>query len=134
MVRKLGQGHHFFTVFLASLVLLQISPSESWSRNFMRRTLPIMSMVITFYILAEVFSRAVEHPCQFSVGGNTQSPGACLHRQLLDPLKGRKNHDNVNPRISSLDRSLAEVHPLKSFTIFKWPYNAVYKIVGIFNY
>jgi len=58
----------FLTVFLASPVILQISPSESWSRNFMRRTLPIMSMVITFYIPAEIFSRTVEHPCQFWIG------------------------------------------------------------------
>jgi hypothetical protein len=56
------------TVFLANPVRLQISPSESWSRNFMRRTLPIMSMVITSYIPAESFSRAVEHPCQFWIG------------------------------------------------------------------
>ena len=63
-----GALSHFLTVFLASPVLLQISPSESWSRNFMRRTLPIMSMVITFYIPAESFSRAVEHPCQIWIG------------------------------------------------------------------
>ena len=38
-----------------SPVRLQISPSESWSRSFMRRTLPIMSMT-------------VEHLCQFWIG------------------------------------------------------------------
>jgi len=46
-----GAMSHFFTVFLASPVLLQISPSESWSRIFMRRIFPIMSMVITFEYL-----------------------------------------------------------------------------------
>ncbi|MCY1168791.1 hypothetical protein D9M73_87980 [compost metagenome] len=60
-----GALSHFLTVFLASPVRLHISPSESWSRSFMRRTLPIMSMVITFYIPAEIFSRTVEHLCQF---------------------------------------------------------------------
>ncbi len=63
-----GALSHFLTVFLASPVRLQISPSESWSRHFMRLTLPIMSMVITSYIPAEKFSRAVEHPCQFWIG------------------------------------------------------------------
>jgi hypothetical protein len=45
----------FLIEFLASLVCPQISPSESWSRSLMRRTLPIMSMVITFYLPAEIF-------------------------------------------------------------------------------
>jgi len=31
-------------------------------------TLPSKSMVITSYIPAEKFSRAVEHPCQFWIG------------------------------------------------------------------
>jgi hypothetical protein len=46
-------------------VRLQISLSVSWSRNFMRLTLPIMSMVISFYMLAESFSRTVTYPYQF---------------------------------------------------------------------
>jgi len=33
---------------------------KSCSRNFMRLTLPIISMVITFNCSAEIFSRAVE--------------------------------------------------------------------------
>ena len=65
---SLGALSHFLTVFLASPGNLHISPSESWSRSFMRRTLPIMSMVITFYISAESFSRDVEHPCQIWIG------------------------------------------------------------------
>ena len=63
-----GALSHFLTVFLANPVFLQISPSESCTRHFMRLTLPIMSMVITSYIPAEKFSRAVEHPCQFWIG------------------------------------------------------------------
>ena len=63
-----GALSYFLIVFLASPPRLHISPSESWSRSFMRRTLPIMSMVITFYIPAESFSRAVEHPCQIWIG------------------------------------------------------------------
>ena len=63
-----GALSHFLTVFLASPPHLHISSSESWSHSFMRRTLPIMSMVITFYIPAEGFSRAVEHPCQIWIG------------------------------------------------------------------
>ena len=75
---------HFLTVFRASPVRLHISPSDSWSRNFMRRTLPIMSMVITFYIPAEIFSRAVELPCQFSASekGMRTSCGN-LHEELV---------------------------------------------------
>jgi hypothetical protein len=34
----------------------------------MRLTLPIISMVITFYVPAEIFSRSVEHPGQFWIG------------------------------------------------------------------
>jgi len=39
---------HFLTVFLDKPVFLKISLIETPSRIFMRLTLPIMSMVITF--------------------------------------------------------------------------------------
>lgn len=39
---------HFLTVLRESPVRFAISLRENWSRNFMRLTLPIMSMVITF--------------------------------------------------------------------------------------
>ena len=42
-----GALSHFLTVLRASPVRFAISLRESWSRNFMRLTLPIMSMVIT---------------------------------------------------------------------------------------
>jgi hypothetical protein len=38
---------YFFTVFRAKPVRLESSLKDSWSRGFMRLTLPIMSMVIT---------------------------------------------------------------------------------------
>ena len=65
---SLGALSHFLTVFLASPGSLHIYPPESWKRSFVRRTLPIMSMAITFYIPAESFSRALEHPCQIWIG------------------------------------------------------------------
>jgi hypothetical protein len=44
---------------------LDISLIENPSRIFMRLTLPIMSMVITFVAPAEKFSSRVIHPGQF---------------------------------------------------------------------
>jgi hypothetical protein len=41
---------------------LAIALLESLSRSFMRLTLPIIPMVITFLSPAEIFSRSVEHP------------------------------------------------------------------------
>jgi len=58
---------HFLTVLRDKPVRFGISLIESWSRNFMRLTLPTMSMVITLVN----FESAL--PClgrQFSVGGN----------------------------------------------------------------
>jgi hypothetical protein len=42
-----GALSDFLTVFQTKPVRLEISLRESWSRIFMRLTLPIMSMVIT---------------------------------------------------------------------------------------
>jgi len=58
---------HFLTVLRDKPVRFDISLIESWSRNFMRLTLPTMSMVITLVN----FESAL--PClgrQFSVGAN----------------------------------------------------------------
>ena len=44
-----GALSHFLTVLRDKPVRFAISLRESWSRNFMRLTLPIMSMVITLY-------------------------------------------------------------------------------------
>ncbi len=49
-----GALSHFLTVLRARPVRLAISLRESWSRSFMRLTLPIMSMVITLNPLLKV--------------------------------------------------------------------------------
>ena len=63
-----GALSHFLTVVRESPVAFAIALWESLSRNFMRLTLPIISMVITFLVPAEIFSRSVEHPGQFWIG------------------------------------------------------------------
>ncbi len=63
-----GALSHFLTVVRESPVAFAIALWESLSRNFMRLTLPIISMVITFLVSAEIFSRSVEHPGQFWIG------------------------------------------------------------------
>jgi hypothetical protein len=62
---------HFLTVLLDRPVSFAMAQLESLSRSFMHRTLPIISMVITGLSSAEKFSKSVEHPSQFSVGGDT---------------------------------------------------------------
>lgn len=66
-----GAFSHFLTVLRDSLARFAFSFLESRSRSFMCLTLPIISMVITSVSPAEHFSRPVEDPGQFSVGGNT---------------------------------------------------------------
>jgi hypothetical protein len=63
-----GALSHFLTVLRDNPVSLAIKLLESLSRSFMRLTLPIISMVITFLSPAEIFSRSVEHPGQFWIG------------------------------------------------------------------
>jgi hypothetical protein len=67
-VLSLGALSHFLTVVRDSPVAFAIALWESLSRNFMRLTLPIISMVITFQVPAEIFSRSVEHLGQFWIG------------------------------------------------------------------
>lgn len=94
-----GALSHFLTVLRARPVRLAISLRESWSRSFMRLTLPIMSMVITLNPLLKVsagqwntlvnFASALcGLPDQICIGTNTAVPqkgGLSLDEWLARP-------------------------------------------------
>ena len=97
---------HFLTVFLDKPVRRAISLYESPSRNFMRRTLPIMSMVITSrFAPAEKFSRNViptlvnfgpELPSKWSDFGRRQHANHfyCCNREFDEQTRPDRGHLN----------------------------------------